>query len=157
MSSAGQIVRSSSLDTEFMPSLNEVDAAALPNIDMAAEDRKIAAEGAQILQLDQHVSSTSTSRKVYVWVSIALFYVLSFTLLTSVLHRRHGFPLDDSYIHQTVARNFATSGRLGFIAGRRSSGSTSLLWEFVQAGNYRFLGGIDPVWYTLVISYLLPA
>jgi hypothetical protein len=86
-----------------------------------------------------------------------LFYVLTFTLLTSVLHRRHGFPLDDSYIHQTVARNFANSGELGFIAGRRSSGSTSLLWELIQAGNYRFLGAIDPVYYNIAISYLLLA
>jgi hypothetical protein len=74
-----------------------------------------------------------------------------------VLHRRHGFPLDDSYIHQTVARNFANSGELGFIADRRSSGSTSLLWELIQAGNYRFLGAIDPVYYNVAISYLLLA
>ncbi|HEY1579037.1 MAG TPA: hypothetical protein VGF82_18345 [Terracidiphilus sp.] len=73
------------------------------------------------------------------------------------MHRRHGFPLDDSYIHQTVARNFANYGKLGFIAGRRSSGSTSLLWELIQAGNYRLFGAIDPVWYNLAISYLLLA
>lgn len=112
---------------------------------------------ARIAYKEQSVFSTLSSHKVYSWLPLALFYILTFTLLTSVLHQRHGFPLDDSYIHQTVARNFAHSGELGFIADRRSSGSTSLLWEVVQAGNYRFLGGIDPVWYNVAISYLLLA
>jgi hypothetical protein len=112
---------------------------------------------ARVVREDPPVFSTRPSRKVYVWLPLALFYILTFTLLTSVLHRKHGFPLDDSYIHQTVARNFANSGELGFIADRRSSGSTSLLWELIQAGNYRFLGAIDPVWYNVALSYLLLA
>jgi hypothetical protein len=112
---------------------------------------------AQVARDDLSVFSRRPSRKRYACLSLALCYILTFTLLASVLHRRHGFPLDDSYIHQTVARNFAGSGELGFIAGRRSSGSTSLLWELIQAGNYRFLGAIDPVYYNIAISYLLLA
>lgn len=157
MSTAGQIDHSSSVAAEVTPSFNGFKTAVLPGIGVPSEDREAVTEPAQLFQQQRHVVSTATSRKVYVWVSIALFYVLSFTLLTSILHRRHGFPLDDSYIHQTVARNFANSGELGFIAGRRSSGSTSLLWELIQAGNDRFLGGMDPVWYNLAISYLLLA
>jgi hypothetical protein len=111
----------------------------------------------RVVHNDQSVFSRRQSRKRYTFFSLALFYVLTFTLFSSVLHRRHGFPLDDSYIHQTVARNFANSGELGFIADRRSSGSTSLLWELIQAGNYRFFGAIDPVYYNIAISYLLLA
>jgi hypothetical protein len=87
---------------------------------------------------------------------LALVYVAAFSFIASVLHRTHGFPLDDSYIYQTVARNLAQHGRLGFMADRRSSGATSLIWEVIQAANYRFFA-IDPVWYNLIISYLLLA
>ncbi len=30
-----------------------------------------------------------------------------------------------------------------------------MLWTLVQAANYKFLGGFDPVWYNLALSYLL--
>jgi hypothetical protein len=81
-------------------------------------------------------------------------YVAAFTIIASVLYQTHGFPLDDSYIYQTVARNLAQHGRLGFMADRPSSGATSLLWALIQAANYRFFA-VDPVWYNLTISYLL--
>ncbi len=83
-----------------------------------------------------------------------LLYAVSFTYLSSALHQQHGFPLDDSYIHQTIGRNLAEHATLGFITGQRSSGATSLLWTIVQAANYRVLGGLDPVWYNLGLSYL---
>jgi hypothetical protein len=71
------------------------------------------------------------------------------------LRTTFGFPLDDSYIHQTVARNLANHHVLGFLADRPSSGSTSLLWEFLQAANYKLLGGVNPVIYNLVLSILV--
>src|SRR5580693_3680325 len=76
---------------------------------------------AKVAHGDLSVFSRRPSRKHYACLCLALFYILTFTSLASVLHRRHGFPLDDSYIHQTVARNFAHSGELGFISDRRSS------------------------------------
>lgn len=85
---------------------------------------------------------------------VILIYVLSFSYLSSALRQQHGFPLDDSYIHQTIARNLTEHGTLGFVTGQRSSGATSLLWTILQAANYRVLGGIDPVWYNLGFSYL---
>ena len=87
-------------------------------------------------------------------ILLVLLYSLSFSYLSSALRLQHGFPLDDSYIHQTIARNLAEHATLGFITGQRSSGATSLLWTILQAGNYRVLGGIDPVWYNLGFSYL---
>jgi hypothetical protein len=39
-----------------------------------------------------------------------------------------GFPLDDSWIHLTYARNLAELGRWVFLPGQPSAGSTSPLW-----------------------------
>ena len=47
-----------------------------------------------------------------------------------------GFPLDDGWIHQTYARNLARNGRLEFIPGIVSSGSTSPLWTILLAVGY---------------------
>ena len=88
------------------------------------------------------------------YLLLTLLYLFTFSLLAGVLRHRHGFPLDDSYIHQTVARNLANYGTLGFTPGHRSSGATSLLWTLLQAANYKWLGSIDPVWYNLALSYL---
>ncbi len=41
---------------------------------------------------------------------------------------RVGFPLDDAWIHQTYARNFASSGQWSYIPGKPSGGSTGPLW-----------------------------
>ena len=101
------------------------------------------------------VRAASTSAYLGRSISVLiLLYAASFSFLSSTLRVQHGFPLDDSYIHQTIARNLAEHGTLGFIAGHRSSGATSLLWTVLQAMNYRFFGGIDPVWYNLGLSYL---
>src|SRR5882757_819224 len=157
MSPTGQIARFLSVTTEITPSGCGIELAALPSVDLPTQDRYLVGAHPQLLQQDQDLVPTIAPRKAYILISISLLYVLFFTLLASVLHGRHGFPLDDSYIHQTVARNFANCGEPGFIAGRRSSGSTSLLWELIQASNYRLLGAIDPVWFNLAISYLLLA
>lgn len=87
------------------------------------------------------LSSLDTGRSV---VLLAVLYSLMFTVLTSVLLHKHGFPLDDSYIHQTVARNLAEHGTLGFSTGRSSSGVTSVLWMLLQALRYKVAGSLDP-------------
>src|ERR1700761_2755057 len=88
---------------------------------------------------------------------LVLLYSSSFLILGSVLRTQYGFPLDDSYIHQTVARNFAHYGVLGFIPDKASSGATSLLWACLQASNYKFLHGIDPVAFNFVFSWIMLA
>jgi hypothetical protein len=87
---------------------------------------------------------------------IVLVYSSSLAVLASALHRQYGFPLDDSYIHQTVARNFARYGVLGFIPGVPSSGATSSLWACIQAFNHRFTH-VDPVVFNLVLSWVILA
>src|ERR1700734_377785 len=60
-----------------------------------------------------------------------LLYLGAFLLLASVLRGHFGFPLDDSWIHQVVARNLAEFHVLGFNPGKLSSGSTSPLWTLI--------------------------
>ncbi len=47
-----------------------------------------------------------------------------------------GFPLDDAWIHQTYARNLATTGQWAYDAGRVSAGSTSPLWTILLSLGY---------------------
>ncbi len=54
-------------------------------------------------------------------------------LLASALIYRIGFPLDDSWIHLTYARNLAELGQWAFQPGHLSAGSTSPLWTFLLA------------------------
>jgi hypothetical protein len=96
-------------------------------------------------------SSPATSKFAPLAIVI-LAYSASLACMASVLLRQRGFPLDDSYIHQTVARNFARYGVLGFIPGVPSSGATSGLWATIQAANYKFTH-IDPIIFNLLLSW----
>ncbi|HTX91986.1 MAG TPA: hypothetical protein VMC09_12300 [Anaerolineales bacterium] len=57
-------------------------------------------------------------------------------LLASAINHHVGFPLDDSWIHQTYARNLAQYGQWAFIPGVASGGSTSPLWSVLLAIGY---------------------
>jgi len=96
-------------------------------------------------------------RSAIPWLPLSLLLLLysgSFLILGSSLRIQYGFPLDDSYIHQTVARNFAHYDVLGFIPGKASSGATSLIWACLQASNYKFLH-IDPVKFNFFFSWIM--
>jgi hypothetical protein len=86
-----------------------------------------------------------------------LLLLLSFLSVTAYLLASHfvlrvGFPLDDSWIYQTYARNLVDYGEWAFQPGRISGGSTGPLWTmlvsvgyFLRLGPYIwtfFLGGI---------------
>lgn len=100
--------------------------------------------------------STLFRRPGFLVALIVLAYSISFFVLASALLQQYGFPLDDSYILQTVARNFAHYGVLGFIPGVPSSGATSVLWACIQAASHRFTD-VDPVLFNLALSWLLLA
>lgn len=85
---------------------------------------------------------------------VVLAYGVGFVVIGSTLLQHFGFPLDDSWIHQSVGRNFAQYGSLGYLPQQRSSGSTSLLWTCLLAANYRFLPGLSPVTFTLSFNVL---
>ncbi len=54
-------------------------------------------------------------------------------LLSSALIYHIGFPLDDSWIHLTYARNLALFGQWAFQLGHPSAGSTAPLWTLLLA------------------------
>jgi len=59
-------------------------------------------------------------------------------LLTSKSTYAIGFPLDDSWIHQTYARNLALRGEWAFRPGVSSGGSTAPLWSALLALGFLF-------------------
>jgi len=65
-----------------------------------------------------------------------------------------GFPLDDSWIHQVVARTFASSGTLGYAPGMHGAGATSYLWAALLAFNFKFLH-VSPVAFALCLNGVL--
>jgi hypothetical protein len=88
-------------------------------------------------------------------VSIVTAYAASLLWMATALRSNLGFPLDDSWIHQVIARNLITSHTFGFTPGIMSSGSSSTLWTFVLAVQYLLFAHASPVWYPLVLNAVL--
>lgn len=89
-------------------------------------------------------------------IGSAFFLCLAgFCVLAGVLPRHFGFPLDDSWIHQTVARNLVETHVFGYLPGVHSSGSSSLLWTMVLLVPYVFSRVMDPVVYSTVLNAML--
>lgn len=81
--------------------------------------------------------------------------VSGFLAVASGLRRHFGFPLDDSWIHQIVARNLVQTHVLGFLPGVHSSGSSSLLWTLVLTTNYILFAKVNPIIFCLALGALL--
>jgi hypothetical protein len=65
------------------------------------------------------------------------FFLLALLLVTIyVLAAGGGFPLDDSWIHQTYGRNLALNGEWAFLPGEPSAASTSPLYTVLLAIGY---------------------
>ena len=73
-------------------------------------------------------------------------------LLTSWFTYRIGFPLDDSWIHLTYARNLALHGQWAFQLGHPSAGSTAPFWTFLLA--LGFWLGLAPYFWTYLLGGL---
>ncbi|NDJ85959.1 MAG: hypothetical protein GYB66_08745 [Chloroflexi bacterium] len=58
--------------------------------------------------------------------------VLGFVLIATIMDEA-GFPLDDSWIHQTYARNLGTAGEWAFIPGDSSAASTAPFYTALLA------------------------
>jgi hypothetical protein len=78
-------------------------------------------------------SSTSLDRRTVTILAIASVFSLGIYLAASAVYLRIGFPLDDSWIHLTYARNLALRGEWAFISGVPSAGSTAPLWSALLA------------------------
>jgi hypothetical protein len=71
-------------------------------------------------------------------------------LLASAFTYRLGFPLDDSWIHATFARNLVVHGEWAFQVGRLSAGSTSPLWTLLLTPGY--LLNLAPLWWSFLLG-----
>ncbi|MFZ5822706.1 MAG: hypothetical protein ACOYYJ_22670 [Chloroflexota bacterium] len=93
------------------------------------------------------------TRKEIALLALASLASMAVYLLASALFYRVGFPLDDSWIHLTYARNLAVYGEWAFQPGRPSAGSTAPLWTGLLA--IGFLLQIAPYFWTYLLGALL--
>lgn len=77
---------------------------------------------------------------------------LGMYLIFSDFGKGPGFPLDDAWIHQTYARNFAERGEWAYFPGEASAGSTSPLWSALLAIGY--LIGQSPYAWSYLLGFL---
>ena len=95
-----------------------------------------------------HLSSKSTteiSQRDLLIIAVAVLMIATVYLLVSRFTYTIGFPLDDSWIHQTYARNLAMNGEWAFRTGIPSAGSTSPLWSALLAIGF-FLNLSPYIW-----------
>ena len=86
-------------------------------------------------------------------LAVAALAAVLFYLLVSALIFRIGFPLDDSWIHLTYARNFAEHGEWAYRLGERSAGSTAPLWTFLLS--IGFLVDLAPLAWTYFLGWVV--
>jgi hypothetical protein len=88
------------------------------------------------------------------WLGLAALAGGAYLLVSALGYQVAGFPLDDAWIHQTYARNLATTGQWAFVPGRTSAGSTAPLWSLLLSLGY-WLGISYSAWtYALGIAAL---
>ena len=97
-------------------------------------------------------SSADLDGRGLLLLAVASALSLGVYLATSAFTLRLGFPLDDSWIHLTYARNLALRGEWAFLPGAPSAGSTAPLWSALLAVGFLlrlapylwtyFLGGL---------------
>jgi hypothetical protein len=79
------------------------------------------------------MSNHELSRRDFALLAGAVALGTTLYLSASALIYRLGFPLDDSWIHLTYARNLALHGQWAFQLNQPSAGSTAPLWTFLLA------------------------
>ncbi|MBI5964484.1 MAG: hypothetical protein HY863_13485 [Chloroflexi bacterium] len=78
-------------------------------------------------------SNLKLNKRDLLIIAGAVVLIAAIYLLASQITYAVGFPLDDSWIHQTYARNLASRGEWAFRPGIPSAGSTSPLWSALLA------------------------
>src|ERR1051326_3537971 len=66
----------------------------------------------------------------------AVISVLVYVLAGRLIAGQSGFPLDDSWIHQTYGRNLAQTGQWQYVPDVESAGSTSPFYTLLLAVGY---------------------
>ncbi|MBV6395483.1 MAG: hypothetical protein HFACDABA_01059 [Anaerolineales bacterium] len=95
-------------------------------------------------------SSVNLAARALIILAAASAFSLGAYLLVSALTFRTGFPLDDSWIHLTYARNLALRGEWAFLPGVPSAGSTAPLWSALLA--LGFLFRLGPYMWTYLLG-----
>jgi hypothetical protein len=96
------------------------------------------------------LTSNKFSRRDILILAGAVILIAIIYLLTSQVIYGIGFPLDDSWIHQTYARNLAMRGEWAFRPGIPSAGSTAPLWSALLA--LGFLLRLSPYIWTYLLG-----
>lgn len=97
-------------------------------------------------------NSNDMSRRELFFIGCAVVFTAGVYLLASRYTYGIGFPLDDSWIHQTYARNLASGGEWAFRPGISSAGSTSPLWSALLA--LGFVLHLSPYLWTYLLGAL---
>jgi hypothetical protein len=95
-------------------------------------------------------SGPELSRRDLVILAGAVLLGACLYLAASAWIYRIGFPLDDSWIHLTYARNLALHGQWAFQLGHPSAGSTAPLWTFLLAVGFQL--GLAPYFWTYFLG-----
>lgn len=108
--------------------------------------------------MQKSIASTADARLSWqqlAWLAGVAIAAAGIYLLAARRGAGSGFPLDDSWIHLTYARNLAERGEWAFLVGQPSAGSTAPLWTALLAPG--FLLHLGPfLWtYTLGIACLI--
>ena len=98
-------------------------------------------------------SKTKLTQLQVAILGIATILVCILYLTSSYLKYKIGFPLDDSWIHQTYARNLALHGEWAFRPGLPSAGSTSPLWSTLLA--IGFILNLSPYIWTYLLGGII--
>ena len=88
-----------------------------------------------------------------VLIAVAALLAVLFYLIVSKLIFAIGFPLDDTWIHLTYARNLAEHGEWAFQLGQRSAGSTAPFWTVLLS--IGFLLQLAPYVWTYLLGWVL--
>ena len=96
---------------------------------------------------------TLPNKKIIWQLALASVISLGVYLAASGLYFHVGFPLDDSWIHLTYARNLAVHGEWAFQPGKPSAGSTAPLWTALLS--IGFLLKLGPYIWTYFLGALL--
>ena len=103
-----------------------------------------------------HTSTKSNSNKLpsrdFLILAGAVILIAAIYLIASQVTYGIGFPLDDSWIHQTYARNLALRGEWAFRPGIPSAGSTAPFWSALLA--LGFLLRLSPYIWTYLLGVL---
>src|SRR5512137_1615821 len=97
--------------------------------------------------------SVDFPRRNLLLLGAACVLSLGIYLIASALYLHPGFPLDDSWIHLTYARNLAQYGEWAFLPGEPSAGSTAPLWSAMLS--IGFLFHLAPYFWTYLLGAIM--